>query len=143
MIASSDVALTSSEVWRPPVPGVPNDAWTWTQLPAMSAGRFDLCGCVMSNGRSAVVSGKNESGDILSCDAFIVGENEHWHPLLSMHHARSGFACAAVARCIIVAGGRGTTSAEVYDEVLDRWILLPCELLGDCQEWTFFGSALL
>ena len=49
-----------------------------------------------------------------------------------MHHARSGFACAAVARCIIVAGGGdGTPSAEVYDEALNRWMLLPCELPSD------------
>jgi hypothetical protein len=38
-----------------------------------------------------------------------------------------------VARCIIVAGGRGLKSAEVFDEVLDRWLRLPCDLPLDGQ----------
>jgi len=41
-----------------------------------------------------------------------------------------------VAGCIIVAGGGGLTpngevllrSAEVFDEVLGRWLKLPCDL---------------
>jgi hypothetical protein len=31
------------------------------------------------------------------------------------------FACAAVAKCFIVAGGWHRTSAEVYDKVLVLW----------------------
>jgi hypothetical protein len=46
-----------------------------------------------------------------------------------MHEVRAGFACAAVAECIIVAGGSlWASSAEVYDEVLGRWLRLPCDL---------------
>jgi hypothetical protein len=56
----------------------------------------------------------------------MVGDTEHWDPPSPMHHARSDFTCATVARCIIVAGGR-TASTEVYDEALDRWIRLPCD----------------
>jgi hypothetical protein len=72
----------------------------------------------------------------------MVDEDEYWHSLPPMHHARGFFACAAVARCIIVAGGHDTsgTSAEVYDEALNRWIQLPCELPGGN---TYVGSALL
>jgi len=58
-----------------------------------------------------------------------------------MHHARCYFACAAVARCIIVAGGDGTPSAEVYDEALNRWIQLPYEIPGG--NTYLMGSALL
>jgi hypothetical protein len=52
-----------------------------------------------------------------------------------MHRARSSFVCAAVARCIIVAGGYDTRSAEVYDEALNRWIRLPFDLPGDIIPW--------
>jgi hypothetical protein len=60
-----------------------------------------------------------------------------------MHHARCWFACAAVARCIIVAGGHGTPSAEVYDEALNWWIQLPCGVPGGNTYLTDMGSALL
>jgi len=45
-----------------------------------------------------------------------------------MHDTRRDFACAAMAGCIIVAGGRDRQSAEVYDEVLGRWLRLPRDL---------------
>jgi hypothetical protein len=59
-----------------------------------------------------------------------------------MHDARYNFACEAVAGCIIVAGGDGRTSAEVYDEALGRWLRLPHDLLSDYRH-TDMGSALL
>jgi diacylglycerol kinase family enzyme len=60
-----------------------------------------------------------------------------------MHHARYHFACTAVARCIIAAGGDGTPSAEVYDEALNQWILLPCEVPGGNTYLADMGSSLL
>ncbi len=45
-----------------------------------------------------------------------------------MHDARAYFACWAVAGCVIVAGGYARKSAEVYDEELNRWLRLPCDL---------------
>ena len=59
-----------------------------------------------------------------------------------MHDARIGFTCAAVAGCIIVVGGHGLKSAEVFDEVLDRWLRLPCDLPNN-DELFHMGSALL
>jgi hypothetical protein len=73
-----------------------------------------------------------------------------------MHEARSHFARTAVAGCIVVAGGlvalrvtdgvaRGFASnllIEVFDEVLGRWLQLPCDVPYDdglCD----MGSALL
>jgi hypothetical protein len=59
-----------------------------------------------------------------------------------MHDARNYFACGAVAGCVIVAGGRGIKSAELYDEELNRWLRLPCDL--PYQGWlAFMGSAVL
>jgi hypothetical protein len=136
-------ALASAEVWGPPAGGASNAAWTWTQLPAMSVGRYDSCGCVMSDGRFAVLGGLSTAGYTSSCEALMVDRDEHWHSLPPMHHARCRFACAAVARCIIVAGGYGTPSAEVYDEALNRWIQLPCEVLGGNAYLAGMGSALL
>jgi hypothetical protein len=85
----------------------------------------------MSDGRVAVLGGRNGSGVTSSCELLMVGGTEHWDLLPPMHHARSAFTCAAVARCILVAGGGTTASTEVYDEALDRWIRLPCDLPVD------------
>jgi hypothetical protein len=124
------------------VQGAPGAAWSWRQLPAMSVGRGGCRGCVMSDGRFAVLGGSINGVATSSCEALAIGDNEHWEPLLPMHDARDSFACAAVAGCIIVAGGVGRNSAEVFDEVLGRWLRLPFNLphnggLG------YMGSALL
>jgi hypothetical protein len=98
---------------------------------------------VLSDGRFAVLGGKDSNGQTLSsCEAMAVGDDEHWEHLPPMHDARIFFACAAVAGCIIVAGGDGLKSAEVFDEVLDRWLRLPCDLPLDGQLYKL-GSALL
>jgi hypothetical protein len=136
-------SLASAEVWGPPASGSSNAAWTWTRLPALSVGRYGFCGCVMSDGRFAVLGGQSTGGVTSSCEALMVDGDEHWHSLPPMHHTRCHFACAAVARCIIVAGGYGTPSAEAYDEALNRWIQLPCELPGDNTDLMAMGSALL
>jgi hypothetical protein len=138
-------ALASAEVWGPPASGSSNTAWTWTQLPALSIRRYGSCGCVMSDGRFAVFGGLSNGGYTSSCEALMVHRHEHWHSLPPMHHARCHFACTAVARCIIVAGLRGycTPSAEVYDEALNRWIQLPCEVPGGNTYLMTMGSALL
>jgi hypothetical protein len=136
--------LPSAEVWGPPAGGASNAAWTWTQLPAINIGRYGSCGCVMSDGRFAVLGGWSNGVYTSSCEALMVDGDEHWHSLPPMHHARCYFACAAVARCIIVAGGYGgTPSAEVYDEALNRWIQLPCEIPGGNTYLAEMGSALL
>jgi hypothetical protein len=69
-------------------------------------------------------------------------DDAHWKPLLPMHDPRFGFACAAIAGCVIVAGGMGRRSAEVYDEVRGRWLRLPRDLLPNSGSWSI-GSALL
>jgi hypothetical protein len=74
----------------------------------------------MSDGRFAVLGGIKGSGDSSSCKALVVIEGGHWVSLPLMHRAQRSFVCAAVAGYIIVAGGYGTRSAEVYDEALNR-----------------------
>jgi hypothetical protein len=119
----------SAEVWEVPVQGAPDAAWTWRQLPAMSVARRGCRGCVMSDGRFAVLGGSSCGVATSSCVALTIGDDdEHWVPLQPMHDPRSHFACAAVAGCVIVAGGSGRSSVEVYDEVLDRWLRLPRDL---------------
>jgi hypothetical protein len=129
---------SSAEMWGPPVQGAPDAAWTWRQLPAMSVARYGCRGCMMSDGRFAVLGGAITS----SCEALAIGgdDDEHWEPLQHMHDARRYFACAAVAGCVIVAGGQGRNSAEVFDEVRGRWLRLPRGLPHNLGE---MGSALL
>jgi hypothetical protein len=78
-----------------------------------------------------------------SCEVLSFGDDEDWQPLPPMHDSRSLFAYAGVARCIIVAGGAPyRRSAEVFDEVLGRWLQLPCDL-PHAGGLAGMGSALL
>ena len=122
--------------------GAPDAEWSWRHLPAMGVGRDGCSGCVMSDGRFAVLGGWRGFGGITSsCEALAIGDDdEHWVPLLPMHDPRAYFACAAVAGCVIVAGGVGRNSAEVFDEVRGRWLRLPRGLPHNLGE---MGSALL
>jgi hypothetical protein len=98
---------------------------------------------VLSDGRFAVLGGEDNNGQALSsCEAMAVGDVENWEHLPPTHDARMQFACAAVAGCIIVVGGHCLKSAEVFDEVLDRWLQLPCDLPIDRQLYSM-GSTLL
>jgi hypothetical protein len=113
---------TLGEVYGPPESEAPDAAWAWRQLPAMSVGRGAGCGGgVISDGRFAVLGGWSsdyQSYTLItsSCELLITSDDdEHWEPLLPMHDSRRRFACEAVAGCIIVAGGLGRSSAEVYD----------------------------
>jgi hypothetical protein len=135
--ALDETVLSSVEVCEPPALGAMDAAWTRRELPEMSAARDGCGGCVMSDGRFAVLGGDDAYGEPLSsCEVLVLGHDEHWEVLPPMHEARSCFACAAVAGCIMVAGGYGLTpngevhlrSAAVFDEVLGRWLQLPCDL---------------
>jgi hypothetical protein len=97
----------------------------------------------MSDGRFAVLGGARYThGLTSSCEALSFEGDAHWEPLPPMHDARDCFACAAVAGCVIVAGGFGRISAEVYDESLNRWLRLPCDLPHE-NGLCLMGSALL
>ena len=147
----TDTTLSSVEVCEPPASGAVDAAWTWREFPAMSVARAGCRGCVLSDGRFVVLGGEDAGNATLSsCEALVVGHDEHWEALPSMQVARSHFACAAVAECIVVAGGVGCSpngraplgSTEVFDGVLGRWLRLPCDLPysgGLC----YMGSALL
>jgi hypothetical protein len=68
----------SAEVCGPPEQGAPDAAWSWTELPAMSAPRWGCCGCVMSDGRYAVLGGLTYNHDpTSSCEALVVDGDAH------------------------------------------------------------------
>jgi hypothetical protein len=142
-VCAGGFANSSAEMWGPPAQGAPDAAWTWRHLPAMSVARYGCRGCGMSDGRFAVLGGVSGGAATSSCEALAIGDDdEYLEPLLPMHDTRESFACAAVAGCVIVAGGWGRSSAEVCDEALGRWLRLPFNLphnggLG------YMGSALL
>ena len=110
----------------------------------MSTGRVGCCGCVMSDGRFAVLGGASNNGvPTSSCEALVFDDGvAHWASLPPMHDAREDFACGAVAGCVIVAGGDTLTLAETYDDELDRWLRLPCDLPYE-GSLAFMGSAVL
>jgi hypothetical protein len=123
--------LSTAVMLGRPVQGALDAAWAWRELPAMSVGRTGCGGCVLSDGRFAVLGGISDDTytHTTSCEALTLGGDEHWSPLPPMHDSRYHFACAAVAGCIIVAGGYPQhKSAEIFDEVLGRWLRLPHDL---------------
>jgi hypothetical protein len=135
--------LSTVEMWAAPVQGALEAAWTWRGLHGTSLERDGCSGCVLSDGRFVVLGGYSTGPCTSSCEALTLGDDEHWAPLPQMHDTRVFFACAAVAGCIIVAEGYPQRrSAEVYDEVLGRWLRLPHDLPYD-GGLLHMGSALL
>jgi hypothetical protein len=126
---------TMAQVLEPPPHGSPSGAsWQWRALPGMSVLHDFGGGCVLSDGRFAVVGGEDASGAHSSCEVLTLdADGARWSPLPPMHEPRRGFACAAIGGCVIVAGGVGSATAEVYEEGLGRWRRLPCSLPHDSQ----------
>jgi len=116
-------------MWAAPMQGTLEAELTGRGLPAISFGRNGCKACVLSDGRFAVLGGHSAAACTSSCEALTLGDTGHWSPLSPMHDTRTDFACTAVARCIVVAGGWPQRKpAEVYDEVLGRWLRLPHDL---------------
>jgi hypothetical protein len=137
----------SAEMWGAPGQGAADAAWSWRALPGMGTGRYACCGCVMSDGRFAVLGGRSSETmptivSTSSCEALVADGDAHWEPLPPMHGARAFFACGAFAGCVIVAGGHGLKTAELYDAELNRWLRLPCDLPYEIS-LSGMGSAVL
>jgi hypothetical protein len=65
----------SAEVWGAPEQVAADTAWTWREHPAMSAARYGCRGCVMSDGRFAVLGGvSNTHVSMSSCEALVFDE---------------------------------------------------------------------
>jgi len=139
----------SAEMWEPAQGQGQWDApGHWWPLPSMNVGRGNAAGCVLGDGRFAVLGGADGEGvQQSSCEALALDGTERWEPMPPMHQARCGFAAAAVGGCVIVAGGVAPgepkpRSVEVYEEAAGVWRRLPraCDLP---HELCFMGSALL
>jgi hypothetical protein len=124
-----DPASITAEVLEPPEQGSPDSLWRWRDLPHMRVQRFGAAGCVLRDGRFAEFGGQNVQGtQTATCEVFTLDGGERWEPLRPMREARSGFICAAVGGCVVVAGGVNSTAVEVYEEALGRWRRLLCNL---------------
>jgi hypothetical protein len=128
----------------PPHESPSGASWQWRSLPGGSKVRIGGMGCVLSDGRFAVFGGADASGHISSsCEALTLSaEGARWDGLAPMHEPRIAFACAAIGECVIIAGGEGSKTAEVYEEGLGRWRRLPCSLPYDSQLYAM-GSAVM
>ena len=133
-------SLDSAEVWEP-------SSSVWRSLPGMGTHRCGSSGCLMRGGRFAVLGGlvgdlvDGSVGILGSCQTLVLDNDaERWEPMPPMLEARASFACAAVGGCVIVAGGHGLSSAEVYEEATGVWRQLPCDLPRAVSS---MGSALL
>mmetsp|Transcript_15375 Transcript_15375/g.37812 ORF Transcript_15375/g.37812 Transcript_15375/m.37812 type:complete len:102 (-) Transcript_15375:377-682(-) len=57
---------------------------------ALSVGRSSRNGCVLSDGRFAVLGGMGNSVWTSSCEALTLGSDEHWSSFPPMHDSRDG-----------------------------------------------------
>ena len=57
IFAGGNGGLATAEIWVASMQGAPEAAWTWRGLPAMSVGRGGCSGCLLSDGRFAVLGG--------------------------------------------------------------------------------------
>ena len=115
-------ALDTAEQWDPVQD-------TWTALPPLALKTPDgAAGCVLLNGRFAVVGGVDmidehclEDGEVYDP---IAGR---WDPLPNMATGRKDHALVAVAGGMIAIGGAQMKGAadELYDEESGRWLALP------------------
>ena len=134
-----------TQVLESPPHGSPSGAsWQWKALPGMSVLHSYGSGCMLSDGRFAVFGGQDASGaNTSSCEALTLdAEGARWSPLPPMHEPRRGFACVEIGGCVIIAGGEGLTTAELYEEGLGRWRRLPCSLPHNSQ-LSWMGGELL
>ena len=141
----SDLAATTTQVLEPTTNGLSSEGgWQWRALPSANVVRYTGRGCVLSDGRFAIFGGFDANFDATSsCEALsLSGDVERWDPLPPMHEDRNGFACAAIGGCVIVVGGAGSVTAEVYEEGLGQWRQIPCNLPYDYQ-LTWMGSAVM
>jgi hypothetical protein len=99
---------------------------------------------VLSDGRFAIFGGDYTEGfSTSSCEALTLNvDGGHWDELPPMCAARRRCACAAIGGCVIVAGGNGEMTAEVYEEELGLWRLFPCSLPNH-GDFYVLASALL
>jgi hypothetical protein len=77
IVCAGDIgAYQSAEVWGPPEQGAEDAAWSWRELPAMSAGRYGCCGFVMSDGRFAVLGGESNGARTSSCEVLACNDGD-------------------------------------------------------------------
>ena len=71
--------LSSAEILGPPGQGAQDAAWSRTELPVMSTARYRCSGCVMRDGRFAVLGGTPGAIDepLSSCEALTFVDNMH------------------------------------------------------------------
>jgi hypothetical protein len=63
-----------AEVWGAPAQGAADAAWSWSELPAMSDPRWASRGCVMSDGRFAVLGGRSNGLPASSCEVLVIDD---------------------------------------------------------------------
>eukprot|EP01047_Picozoa_sp_COSAG01_P017068 COSAG01_NODE_893_length_12880_cov_7.428371_2_plen_519_part_00 len=126
--------LATAELWDP-------ETNVWTELPPMTTARVNAAGCVLQDGRFAVVGGHNDlswflqsSNDVVSHrdgEMYNCARNE-WTPLPApIEMVGGGRQCAAlvpVAGGMLICGGDAEyefVEAELWDEESQRWLELP------------------
>ena len=131
-----DAEIFMAQILEPPPHGSPKGAgWQWRWLPkGLTFGRLGGGGCTLSDGRFAVFGGVDPSTQrgASTCEALTLSaDGDRWEMLPRMHEGRRYFACVAIGRCVVVAGGQSSMTAEVYEESMGRWRRLPCSLPHD------------
>jgi hypothetical protein len=103
---------------------------TWVTGPAMSQSREAASSTVMYDGRVLIAGGKNQAGDPLATTE-IIGVSGAIDSAAPMNIPRAGHAAVWLYDGYVLvtggttSGGGVTNTAEMYDPLADKWILLP------------------
>jgi hypothetical protein len=123
--------LATAELWDP----VTN---VWTELPPMATARKHAAGCVLPDGRFAVVGGHNDSGDTKRDGEVYDSARNEWTPLPApIGMVGGGRHCAAlvpVAGGVLILGGDADVNAveaELWDEESQLWLEPPHGMVSD------------
>eukprot|EP01047_Picozoa_sp_COSAG01_P029244 COSAG01_NODE_1998_length_8689_cov_36.410943_13_plen_158_part_01 len=124
------MTTSSAELWDP----VKN---VWTELPPMTTARKFAAGCVLPDGRFAVVGGTNDDGSQRDGEVYDCARNE-WAPLPApIGMVGGGRECAAlvpVAGGVLILGGDAddkAVEAELWDEESQLRLELPHGMVSD------------
>ena len=92
----------------------------------MAAVRSGAAGCVLADGRFAVVGGQGVDGQLLEDAEAFDAVAGRWEPLPKMATSRTCHALVAVPGGMVAVGGdERAAAAELFDEESGRWIALP------------------
>jgi hypothetical protein len=125
------VFIATAELWDP-------ETNVWTELPPMTTGHQYAAGCMLPDGRFAVVGGRGWGGRTTGVGEVYDCARNEWTPLPAprgmVGGVRAFAALVPVAGGMLICGGKPyvvSPEGELWDEESWRWLKLPHGMIPD------------